>query len=130
MKKSNFKSNIFYWAIVIYLCGLVIWNSVTSILSLNPLGLIPIAIQITLLGLILTKHKFAKTGILVWSILVLILASAGEILGRITKCLIDGFRNTDYHYILTSGVSLLIGIAIVIFIKTIQVEEVKEQNGR
>ena len=129
MKHSKFKSKIFYWSLVVFLSGLIISRLYNEIACINPMLILSTTIQVTLLVLILTKHKAAKIGLQIWSTLFLIIAPILQISGRALKCFVDGFSNNDYLFLFNVGFLLIVGILILIFtnstidIETIEIEK-------
>lgn len=123
MVKSHFKNKTFLWVITIYLCGITIWNLYNTFVNSNPLGLFPIILQSILLILILMKHKFAKIGIKVWAILFLITGSGLQFVGRLLQDVGSGFVKVDFQHYLITGVTVFVGIFIVILSnKTVEVK--------
>jgi hypothetical protein len=83
MEKSKFKNKIFEYSLTGYLILLLCWN-LYAIDTGNLYGLIPIGIQGILLFLIFSKNKYAKTGIKIWAI-ILILSHGLSLLGKTIK---------------------------------------------
>jgi len=130
MKRTSFKNSNFYWILIIYLCGLLIWNLYLTINYSNLLGLLPITIQIVLLTLIFMKHEYAKIGIKIWAILVLILGSGLQFVGRLLNGLSDGFSNVDIEYYLTTGLTVIIGVILLIYTnETVEIVEVEKEES-
>jgi hypothetical protein len=125
MKHSKFRSKIFYWLLIVFLSGLIICNLYNEIASINPMLILSTTIQVTLLILVLTKHKAAKIGLQIWSTLFLIIASVLQISGHVLKCIVDGFSNNDYLFLFNVGFLLLVGILILIFTNnTVDIETI------
>lgn len=87
------------------------WNGY-SIASGNLFGIIPLTIQMVLLYLIYDKNKFAKFGIKIWSIL-LIVGPGLSILGGTLKVIAGENFNTQKT--LTSLIMLAVGVLIFYF---------------
>lgn len=87
MEKTIFKNQLFFYMLVSYLIIMICWNSYT-VISGNLIGIIPIVVQLTVLYLIIDKHKYAKIGIKIWSIL-LIAGPSLSIFGGLLKMLAD-----------------------------------------
>jgi len=87
MEKTIFKNQLFFYILVSYLIIMIFWNSYT-VISGNLIGIIPIVVQLIVLYLIIDKHKYAKIGIKIWSIL-LIAGPSLSILGGLLKMLAD-----------------------------------------
>ena len=71
MEKSEFKNKIFEYSLIGYLILLLCWN-LYAIDTGNLYGLIPIGIQGVLLFLIFSKNKYAKNGIKIWAIILIL----------------------------------------------------------
>jgi len=125
MKKTHFKNKTFFWAIITYLFSITIWNLYITIAYLNPLGLIPIILQCILLNLIFIRHKMVKIGIKIWAIIFLITSSGLQFVGRLLQDVGSGYVKVDFIHYLTTGVTVLIGISIVVLSnKTVEVKEI------
>lgn len=83
MEKTIFKNQLFFYLLISYIIILICWNSYTVILG-NLIGILPIVVQLILLYLIFDKHKYAKVGIKIWSIL-LIVGPSLSIFGGLLK---------------------------------------------
>ncbi len=126
MTKTNFKSKTFFWTLIIILVGILIWNLLTTISYSNLLGILPITIQCILLTLIFMKHKYAKIGIKIWTILFLITASGLQFVGRFLKDMGTEFNNVDFQHYLKTGITVLIGVILLIYAnKTIEIKEIE-----
>ncbi len=131
MKKSKFANPAFYWAIISLLGCLLLWNLFLSVTQSKFVGLLPIAIQATLLVLILKRHEFAKNGIKIWAIIFLIIGSGLQFSGKLVKDITNSFTNTDLQYYLTTVLSIIVGILIVIYTnKTVEVVETVEEQAK
>ncbi|WP_139307871.1 hypothetical protein [Pontibacter flavimaris] len=93
-------------------------------------GLLPIAIQVSLLALILKKHEFAKNGIKIWAIIFLIAGPGLQFLGRLLRNLAESFTSADLQYYITTGATILVGVAILYYTnKTVEVVETVEEGA-
>ena len=93
------------------------------------IGLLPIAIQCALLTLIFIKHEYAKVGIKIWAILFLAIASGLQFVGRLLQDLADGFGNINLQHYLTTGITILIGVLIVVYTnKTVEIESIEKNS--
>ena len=127
MKQSQFTNQTVYWLLITLIGGLMIWNLYNTIISGRPIGLLPITIQVVLLGLMITKNQYAKIGIKVWAIIFLVLASGMQFVGRLLQDVGDSFANADALHYVTTGLTVLVGILIIFFVnKTVQVTEVEK----
>ena len=121
--KTEFKNIFFYWLLVGLIGFMLIWNIISLIFQFNLLTFLPITIQIFLLYLILSKNKYAKIGIKIWTILFVITAFGLQFLGKTLKIFADGFiafNPAEYFRVLFF---LIIGILILVFtVKTVVVK--------
>ena len=129
MKKSLFKNQTLYWLIIIIVGGLLIWNLAITLAYQQLIGLLPIVIQTVLLILIFTKHEYAKIGIKIWAIIFLIGGPSLKFIGRLLNETIDGFEDVSIQLYLVKGLTILLGVLIVIYTnKTVVIEE-KEKSS-
>ncbi|MXV53342.1 hypothetical protein GS399_20475 [Pedobacter sp. HMF7647] len=129
MKKSTFRNQSFYWIIISILCGLLIWNLYVTITQSKLIGLLPIAIQCTLLTMIFKKHEYAKIGIKIWATLFLAIASGLQFVGRLLQDLADGFSYVPLQHYLITGITILIGVLIVVYTnKTVEIETLENSS--
>jgi len=109
MEKTFFKNQRFHIVIISLLGFFICWNSYAFIISKSLVSLIPTIIQLIVLLLILMKHKHAKMGINLWSVL-LMLGGGLVILGKLMKFFIgdditDGLGKLALNIlILTAGI--------------------------
>ena len=130
MKKSVFTNSIFFWAIVSILSVLLLWNLYLTIAQSSLVGLLPIVIQATLLALIFKKHEYAKNGIKIWAIIFLIAGPGLQFFGRLLEDFSNSFTNADLQHYITTGVTILLGVAVVIYTnKTVEVVETVKEDA-
>lgn len=119
--KTYFNNITFYWILISSISLLLLINVITFISTLNPIALLPITIQSVLLYLMFTKHKYAKIGIKIWTILFLMIANGLQLLGAILQIIGGGNPNTTILDYLKFSILILIGVIILIFTnKTIE----------
>ena|SRR5690606_859555 len=111
MEKIIFKEKAFEYSLIGYITLLICWNFY-GLLSGNLMALVPIAIQGTLLFLIFSKNKYAKIGIKIWAI-ILILSHGLSLLAKIVKIILGD--EIEMTVLLNKIVMLTIGILIYIF---------------
>jgi len=87
----------------------MVYNLYAVILG-NVYGLIPIAIQATILFLIYKRNEYARIFILVWSVVVLLIANLFEIIGDLMD---KGFDAIQSFSFLSNLVQLIVAILIV-----------------
>ncbi|OKL41590.1 hypothetical protein A3841_11155 [Pontibacter flavimaris] len=130
MNRSYFTNTLFYWVIILILSLLLIWNLYLTFAYSRLAGLLPIAIQVSLLALILKKHEFAKNGIKIWAIIFLIAGPGLQFLGRLLRNLAESFTSADLQYYITTGATILVGVAILYYTnKTVEVVETVEEGA-
>ncbi len=113
--KTYFNSITFYWILLSSISLLLVINLLTFVITLNPIALLPILIQSLLLFLIFTKHKYAKIGVKIWTIIFLIIANGLQLLGIILQ--VVGGENPNKTILDFVGliILILIGVAILVF---------------
>lgn len=125
MKQTQFTNKTFYWIIIVIIGVLMLWNIYASLIT-TLTALLPLAIQALLLILIITKNQYAKIGIKLWALIFLTIASALQFGGKLLQDLAENFTNVNVSHYITTGITMTIGILIVVFInKTVKVIEVK-----
>ena len=130
MQKTIFKNDIFYWLLLAYLILLMSWNMYALILG-QFFAAVPVCLQLLLLYLILKKHRLAKLGISIWSIL-LMTGPGLAITGKLLTALADQSIPLQLPQLLESLLFLLLGLAIYYFNrKTVVVDNsvVREQTS-
>ena len=126
MEKTFFKNQTFQVLIIVVLGLLICWNLYTFLLTKSLVALLPTIIQIVVLILVLVKHKYAKMGINVWAV-ILMLGGGLVILGKLLKILagddmMDGIGKLILNIIIFSA-----GLAIYNFNqKTVEVKRTDE----
>ncbi|WP_157600594.1 hypothetical protein [Rufibacter sp. DG15C] len=127
MRKSIFTNTVFYWTIISILSALFLWNLVLVVGYSQFLGLLPIAIQGTILALVVKKHEYARSGIKIWAILFLIVSSSLKLVGGLFGYVAGSVTGNLESYSL-SAVSILVGIAIVYYTnKTVRIDIITDE---
>lgn len=67
--KSTFQNQAFYNIVLAGLCILLCWNLVILVLTSQMLLLLALVLQVSLLFLLLTKHQYARLGLLTLAVL-------------------------------------------------------------
>lgn len=80
-------------------------------------GIIPIVIQAIIIGMIITKHRFAKIILKIWAIIFLVIGSSLQIVGQGIQDILDG-RAIDFMFYFVAGINLLIGSLVVYYTNT------------
>ncbi|MDJ0646392.1 MAG: hypothetical protein QNJ57_10460 [Flavobacteriaceae bacterium] len=124
IRKSIFNDQTFYVVIVSVLGILISLNSYNFLAYNNLLALVPVIIQVPILILVLTKHRYAKTGIELWAIL-LIVGSGLSVFGKLIKMFLGDLN--EIESLITKVIYVLVGLAIYHFNnKTVEVKIVAE----
>ena len=113
-EKIIYKSDFFYYGLIVYLILLIIIN-LYNLTNGVYISILPLVIQSIILTLVITKNKLAKSGVNLWSI-ILILGPTLSLLGKLIKgALADGF---NFEVIFKQVLLLSIGITIYYYNKT------------
>lgn len=109
MKKVIFKNKLFYIFLICFISILLLYN-LFVFKKTNNLGvLIPIVIEIVLLFLISTNHRYAKIGIYLWTTICLIIGFGFEAIAD----LMDGISKDNLNSIIYNTIGLFAGILII-----------------
>lgn len=120
--KTKFINPTFYYLLIIFISILLIYNIFSLINKFDLIILIPILIQTLLLYLIISKNKFAKIAIKIWTIIFLIVGSSFQIIGKILLLISYGFLEEKIIEFISILPILIIGILILVFTnKTVKV---------
>ncbi|WP_242203166.1 hypothetical protein [Aestuariivivens insulae] len=111
MEKIRFKEKAFEYALIGYIILKLLWNIYGLTTGITK-ALIPITLQGILLYLIFSKHKYAKIGIKIWAI-ILILSYGLSFLAKIVKIILGDEIETTV--LLNKALLLTIGILIYVF---------------
>lgn len=126
--KTIFKNKIFFYLLISFISILLLWNVYALISTGNIWALLPIFVQIMLLVLVFTNNQYARISIMVWTIIVLVGASAISLLASlfdIGNDLIDNTKVTDTNDIIYKLIQLVLGVLILDFTRrTVKVERV------
>lgn len=109
MKKTKFENLILYYSIIILLICLILFNFYSTFQTQNYIGFLPILLQLTLLILIINKHKFAKVGIKLWAILLIIVFGL-KIVGKLLKDSADDTLSSNLEKYIILIIGFTIGI--------------------
>lgn len=122
MFKINFTNATFYWALILLLTMLIIYNVFTLIAEFQWIYILPVIIQVFLLFLVLTKNKLVKIALKIWAIIFLIIAPSMQILGKLLRDFAGGFIGFELSNYIRIIVLVLLGIGILIMTqKTVRV---------
>lgn len=122
MEKTEFKNKYFYWVIILIVVGLVIKTGYTTLNNNRAIGNFPVVIQILLLIAILTKHKYARIGIIIWATLFLLLFSLIQLAQGLVRNYNYGIDRSWLQYYVLIAVNVIIGALVVFYtIKTTKV---------
>ena len=122
MEKTKFNNTTYYWAVMTIFILLLANNLFVAIVGFRVVVLLPVVILSILLFLTITKNKLAKSGIKIWAMIFLIIASGLQFFGQFLKDIAYGFGNIDFWYYMKTGLSVCLGILIYIYAnKTIDI---------
>jgi hypothetical protein len=132
MKETEFKNKYFYWAIILIVGGLLMKTIFRTFYYNESIGITPMILQFLLLVFILTKHKFAKIGIIIWTILFLLLFSLIQLIQGIIKNFNYGINSSWVQYYSLISINVIAGIVILFYtVKTTKIVVVnKEQESK
>ena len=124
MQKSFFNNNAFKIILIVILSSLFLWNLYTYFLWKNTSTIFMLILQLTILILIISEHKYAKICIKIWSVLI-ILGTFLSFIGKTIKTLLE--NSFEYTYITDNALDiifLIIGCLIFYFNnKTVEIKE-------
>ncbi len=110
--------------------ALVLWNLYNVFITQKYMMLVPIVIQIALLYLIFTKHRFAATAIKIWVGIFFIGSSVLSLLGYILKLFSTTNASLTRIDILVNVFLLIIGVVIFFSIKSLlKLKNVSTKKG-
>lgn len=117
MQITEFRSQIFYYSALFLLSCLIIYNCYVLLVFQEIWGIIPIIIQSIIIGMIITKHRLAKSTLKIWAIVFLVVGSSLQIIVQLIQDVFDHLT-VDLMYYLVAGINLLIGSLMVYFTNT------------
>lgn len=125
MQVTEFKNQTFYFCVLALLACLILYNCYVILTFQEIWGIIPILIQAVIIGMIITKHRFAKIVLKIWAIIFLVVGSILQIVGQGIQDIGD-HRIVDYMFYLVAAINLIVGSLVVYFTSTsVIVHEVK-----
>lgn len=127
MQITIFKNQTFYYCILALLGCLIVYNCYIILTFQEIWGFLPIVIQAVIIGLIITKHQFARIALKVWAIIFLILGSSLQIIGQLVQDIFEQSTVDPVFYIVT-GINLLIGSLVVYYTNTTVVVETVDKS--
>ncbi len=116
MEKTKFNNQLFLYLLIAFIIVLLGWNAYVIVTG-NIMAVISIIIPLVVLFLIFDKNKYAKNGINIWSIIIMI-GSLMSITGRIIKIMVDENVTLDINKFIKNSIILTIGALILYFTKT------------
>ncbi len=126
MEKTFFKNQTFEVLLMFALGILICTNIYTFLISKNPIALIPTVIQILVLSLVLMKHKYAKLGISLWAVM-LMLGGGLVILSKLIEFFIGDDIMNSLPKLILNIIVFSVGLVIYNFNqKTVEVKRIKE----
>jgi energy-converting hydrogenase Eha subunit E len=127
MEKTVFKNQTFQILIIVALGLLLCWNLYTFLFLKSLVALIPIIVQITVLVLVLMKNKYAKIGVKIWAI-ILMIGGGLVILGKLLKLLIGDDISDGIEKLILNIIIFTVGLFIYSFNqKTVEVKQIDKE---
>ena len=117
MQVTVFKNQTFYFCVLALLGCLILYNCYVILTFQEILGIIPILIQAIIIGMIITKHRYAKIILKIWAIIFLVVGSILQIVGQGIQDLGD-HRVLDYMFYLVAAINLVVGSLVIYFTNT------------
>jgi hypothetical protein len=108
--KSQFNRPFVFWITVSVLGYFILHNLGGLVVAQDLVAILPIVIQSILMGLVLTKHKYARIAILGWSMVVLIVASGLILTGQFVIDAVAGFSAPPVALYVRHSIYLVVGI--------------------
>lgn len=122
MKETEFKNKYFYWIIILIVGGLLLKIIFTTFYYNQSVGILPMIAQFLLFIFILTKHKYARIGIIIWTTLFLLLFSGFQLAKGLVRNFNYGIDLSWLQYYLSISVNLIVGTLVLFYtIKTTKV---------
>lgn len=115
MKETEFKNKYFYWIIILIVGGLLLKTIFTTFYYNQSVGIFPMIIQFLLLVFILTKHKYARIGIIIWTTLFLLVFSAVQLAQGLVRNFNNGIDISWLQYYLLISVNLIVGTLVLFY---------------
>ncbi|PWN72239.1 hypothetical protein C1631_006470 [Chryseobacterium phosphatilyticum] len=115
MNKSEFKSIVFYYFLIILLSGLLLFNLYSIYVSSDWSILFPIGIQLLLLILVFIKFSKIKLLLKIWSLIFLIIAPIMQLLGKLLKDASYDYQFFDIRIYVIPFIMLIMGIVVFYF---------------
>ena len=82
LRKSIFHNQTYYKIVLLALALLIALNIYNFSMTMNLLELLPMVIQLPILMLVYTKHRYAKTALELWGVLIA-MGAAASIFGKL-----------------------------------------------
>ena len=117
MQVTEFKNQTFYFCVLALLGCLILYNCYVILTFQEIWGFIPILIQAVIIGMIITKHHFAKIVLKLWAIIFLVVGSSLQIIIQAIQDFTD-YLEVDFIYYIVASINLLVGSLIIYFTNT------------
>lgn len=128
MKETEFKNKNFYWIIILIVGGLLLKTIFTTFYYNQSVGVMPMIVQFLLLVFILTKHKYARIGIIIWTTLFLLVFSVIQLAQGLVKNFNYGIDINWLEYYLSISVNLIVGTLVLFY--TLKTTKIKIVNTK
>lgn len=117
MQVTEFKNQTFYFGVLALLGCLILYNCYIILTFQEIWGIIPILIQAVIIGMIITKHQFAKIVLKLWAIIFLVISSSFQIILQAIQDFTENLE-VDLTYYIVAAINLLVGSLIIYFTNT------------
>lgn len=114
MQITEFKNQTFYYSVLALLTCLILYNCYVILTFQEILGFIPILIQAAIIGMIITRHHFAKIILKIWAVVFLIVGSVLQIILQGIEDIINQ-NEMDFIFYIVTMINLVVGSAVVYF---------------
>lgn len=114
MQITEFKNQTFYYSVLALLTCLILYNCYVILTFQEIWGFIPILIQAAIIGMIITRHHFAKIILKIWAVVFLIVGSVLQIILQGIEDIINQ-NEMDFIFYIVTMINLVVGSAVVYF---------------
>lgn len=114
MQITEFKNQSFYYSILALLTCLILYNCYVILTFQETWGFIPILIQAAIIGMIISKHKFAKIILKIWAIVFLLIGSALQIILQGIEDVMNE-SEIDLVFYTVAAINLIVGSVVIYF---------------
>ena len=103
IESAEITNNYFKWVLIVIISIFLAINTFNFISYLYPLSLIPMLIQSSILYMIVSKNKYLRTGVMLWSFLLIISGIFGLLSMNMSLDVINTYKLIDKSFNLIAG---------------------------